>query len=525
MPRFNQYRATDKISVDNFNEMMQYADALANLKVSGGKFTIGRGGAALEVNFRPDAKVYLVKLDEDLPEGSLTAPKTAKARPYFVSELQEDLPPVIQASDTQQIVVVNRHDTFSAKSQDNLLVIRVDVDSRLEWQPISGDNTIVIDKPQLVGCSCDYCVPGYVIQGATECCSIPLAWSMGNPWLTCATGTLDVQYYPDDKLISEVFKGPGDDDNEYRYVVEISVTGLSYVILEIVTDNGGATPCLIYGKEGFDCLCSNLFTIDRPYGKVKGIKRKDISCTVCLLPKAARLKPACGFDNAPEIIQVILKDNTPGAPAVGWLPDSGDIYLIFQDADTHQPITHNTGCDLYDSTPLGCWVAKYQTDTVNTAYGHDTDLLMKASCSSDGQRFDVWIGVIDPLFSGTDAERTIYNFSNYEHTVAGIIRHDFDIRLGIPILYLDSYCDPVNGTGVSEIGKPIASVIPLDPYVAIDSTGACADTDCVTDLAPVRPDGYCCRSPLCLDYVSQTFCSEIEGTWYNTGECPGECDV
>lgn len=298
MSRFKQYKATDKISVDNFNEFLTFVEALANMKVAGGSFVINKSGAALDVSAPEGSTVYLVHLQEPITEGSITSPTTSTASPFFVHDVDTESVPNVTNSATTELTVVNRT-SYTADSGDIILIVRVDLGNRWEWQPLlSSTSTTVPAETGSGDCSCGNCVGGLTIPHATECCTSFLGWTITNPWLECAKTTLTLTYVPNNKWITESFEGPHSSAgvfNEYRYLMEIDVQGKSYLRLVLVTDNGAGPVCLQYGKNGFDCQCDNVLSIKKPWGKIRGINREKVTCNVCINLVPPTILPLTSF--------------------------------------------------------------------------------------------------------------------------------------------------------------------------------------------------------------------------------------
>lgn len=379
--------------------------------------------------------------------------------------------------------------------------------------------------PNADPCNCNNCQAGTtLVDGGEECCESHLQWSLTNPWLTCETTELLLEYVAGgSEWITEPFTGPEGNANTYRWHLIVDVDGLlagvpqhTYLKLEIETDNGGPEVCIEYGRDGFDCLCANALTIKKPFGRWHGVERSDLSCNVCLQPyKVNELCTgiACQLGS-------IVKVELPDIFTANCAPDCANLagvhYLsrVPRDPD---PFTGIVPCEwktgLID-LGVGC-------DAPHTCYAF---LTLVVTHGTNNLRLTLATGCeCSTQFSVGNASQTFWEISIFD-----LVCDDGSAEL--PFLEHrwrgPDTCDPeMPETCTYDTEGSHATVFFFsDDLVAATRSGACADVDCTPPVAPPDPPGACCIEGGCHGHMEETACNEFGGVWYaDEGTCDEEC--
>lgn len=466
-----------------------------------------RGGSAAGALFR-DFTPLLGKCLDDISAGN-----SGTVQVYAGDQDTEKGAETASGDTDRQYECYSRGHDFT--TGDWCLILRLG-GTGLEIIPFSGDGDSGF-PPGTGGCDCGRCLKGVTIPGATQCCDSFLTWTMQNPWLTCATTSLAVSYLPNDQLISEEFTGGDGNPNTFRYLVTIDKDGRSYIELRLETDNGGDDVCLRYGREGFRCQCDNEFRRDEPYGTIFGIETQNVSCYVCLKPQTQPNGPSdCRACNIPETIYVVVSGFANGTFSNCTALD-GSFALgfseVFDDGRGCQWVYRmyggrTTECDAGTEITYG-----YINISITPASPSDpsappgaTHFVGSQLTQNPGALY-IWGGYSIGCPSGTMGLSNLLNMSGAP------------LANGSP----SGICYGFNG-GTLE-GPPQTCAPPdtitvhfMSSLGAATSTGACGD-DCLSPVAPANPTGFCCADGNCLDFVDESFCNDVGGSWSASGDC------
>jgi hypothetical protein len=368
--------------------------------------------------------------------------------------------------------------------------------------------------PGTAGCHCNNCIKGVTIPDGTKCCKSLLLWSLVNPWLDCETTALTLEYIGQDEWLTEPFDGPDCDGghNEYRWKLTIEIEGRSYLTLVLENDNGCDPVCIIYGRDSFNCQCTNRFSIEKPFGKWAGVARGALSCEACIVPTRGGNVPTfvpgpyCGLDlleDIPERIDVVPVDTAFGecSPAFGFCVGVSTLDLSVLNS-TLTTILSDVQYASDGEITLIEYVGHFDIDgeaaTLTIRYtGCDLQFLLELDCVKNNLQ--------DPYIF----RRLIPAGNPWLQYDVG---PEVDGPSGDPCLIYPGYFQVGPGEEEEESGTP-------------SETGVCDET-CDPPPAPEDPTvGSCCFHGECYEFFTEELCGDFAGTWYeDAGECLTECE-
>jgi hypothetical protein len=343
--------------------------------------------------------------------------------------------------------------------------------------------------PDGVECDCGPGIEGIPIPDALECCNSHPVWSMVNPIvLNASEDMLNLGYADNDTWVSEPFTISGN-ANVYVWVMTIDIDGISYLTLTVEEDNSGDDICLVYWRDSFECQRNNAFTRDKPNGQATGIPFDWISCKACVKPNPGDEVADCENGECSWLETLVIK-----------IPN-----IFFT---VSEPLNGPHVLEYRDSLRSCYWSGSVLTQLGVVTTG------LTLTVHPGGIIFRVQDSAVPGI--GIDEDCWVEWYLSLD---------DLDCD-AVPIVleYADRGSSFITVHGVDPGDLEASEVEILTPTFGPPSSDGVCDETCTPGVAPTNPAGYCCVRGACLDYIDETFCGELDGSWVAGGNCAvGTC--
>lgn len=418
-------------------------------------------------------------------------------------------------------------------------------------------------------CDCETCIEGTDIPDAdplTGCCKASMQWEVANPW-TLAGATMTLEYIGGDQWLSQSFTGAGawpdsagvgEFGDLYRWLLKVDTQGTSTLTLTRETNNGDPDVCVVYGRESFDCQCTNSFSLLKPHGKWAGIQRSYFSCTACLQPVSVFADLGTGEDFLPpevvgnqdwcrqgnrefaQVAHVVV--GTVGNDFYEGCHRAGGLHVLVGDAAASGLSSCGTevgtfcqwdkygACEFFSDVrvPVGTCTG---ISTTNFFHGTAKQVRVSAGVTYNNfnQRAKVAISIVRSTTGGS--ARQIVEYTNEQWDGGDVIVLPRTRYVGCGDT--DAECCTSTGEDDADATKylcnfPASVTLYLNWSIVEQSdeapepispteTGACADICEKTETPPDEDNGGCCLAGWCYDYLTQPLCADFGGTWEADG--------
>jgi len=141
--KFQRPKIDDKIDLKDYHKLLTTVEALANMKVVGGKFMLTDGGASLDVSTRPASVLRHAQLTAALAVAGAGAPEanatTATFKFFIYNSTGGPTLPVDIVLGDEEPTLVNRSQDLSGVSGDYIIVSKVYYKNGFEWVIVAKD--------------------------------------------------------------------------------------------------------------------------------------------------------------------------------------------------------------------------------------------------------------------------------------------------------------------------------------------------------------------------------------------------